>query len=195
MKSLSICLEASTKEEDLVFCLKEAIQQMTVDSRLSSEKFEDIIGLLLESLRAGSFDGVTLFTELWNTYEKDLHLIASYLIPIFMGYLNTEQEMVLFAALNTASDKEVINQMACKISEAYNPTLDQWSIFLNKLAVSENENICNIHDIVKSLLIVAEKIEKPRQTNPASKLFDIEEGKNKSTLKNLFKSKSNKSPV
>ena len=186
MKSLSICFEASTKEEDLVKCLKKAINSKVLSGRSSSEKFDEIVGLLLESLRAGSYDEVTLFTELWNTYDSDLHIIACYLIPIFMGYLNSEQEMVLFAALNTVNDKEVINQMACKISEAYNPALDQWSTFLMKLAISENKNICNIHDIVKSLLIVAEKIEKPGKENPVSMLFNHETRSNKSFLKILF---------
>jgi len=183
MQELSRCFKKCKKEEDLVKCLSSAVKQSTYDNQLSPEDFDNYVGLLLANLRAGSYDGVTLFTELWNTYDKNLLIMASYLIPFYMKYLNTEHEMVLFAALSTIEDTDVVVPLACKIAETYTPEIKQWALFLKKLSGSDNEHIRYLLKIVNSLLTVSSKIELPKKDDPIPAILNKEISVNQEFVK------------
>lgn len=187
MKELTICFKACHKEEDLAHCLKEAIEREAPNGYLSFGDFENYGKLLIENLQAGSYDGVALFLELWNTYEKELHVIASCLIPVYMKYLNAEQEMVLFAAMITIQDKDVLTPIACKISESYQPDLKQWPLFLKKLSLSDTDNIRYIYAITNSLLKATEKIKPEKEEKPVAGILNREVNFNKEIGETPFK--------
>ncbi|KAA3615072.1 MAG: hypothetical protein D8M58_11510 [Calditrichaeota bacterium] len=157
MNLLSGCFTACSKEADIVRCLNEELVRRKTNGYLPSETFNSILELLIDKLKTHSFDGVTLFTEMWNTYERNFHVMASFLIPVYMEYLNPEQEMILYAALNTIEDSDLAMPFAYNMSLAYNPNFDQWNLFLKKLSMSENEIIRYSHKILINLLKSSKK--------------------------------------
>jgi hypothetical protein len=158
MQKLSLCFKACKTEECLVECLNNVISVRTTGGYLSIKDFDETILFLLENVKENQYDSVILFTEMWNSYEKNIQIMASYLVPVYMKNLNAEQEMVLFSALSTIEDKDLISPLSCKISEAYQPELKQWPLFLEKLSLSENEHLTQTYTFIVTLLAISEKI-------------------------------------
>jgi hypothetical protein len=158
MTQLSMCLAACYSEECLIGCLVETLNERNNNKQLNPIELEIYTGLLLENIRARSYDGVTLFTEMWNTYDRNILVMATYIIPEYMKYLTSEQEMVLYAAINTVTDSYLVVPFARKITESYQPEFDQWALFLEKLSGSDNTYLRYIHSMVLNLLISTGKI-------------------------------------
>jgi hypothetical protein len=158
MTQLSMCLAACYSEECLIGCLVETLNERGNHKKLNPVELEIYTGLLLENIRARSYDGVTLFTEMWNTYDRNILVMATYIIPEYMKYLTTEQEMVLYAAINTVKDSYLVAPFARKITESYQPGFDQWALFLEKLSGSDNIYLRYIHSMALNFLISTGKI-------------------------------------